>query len=133
MFKIFIFYFIHSIFIFYFFFFFFFLNFFCTFICEKKVTSSWNPLNRKVLREKRKSSLKFKAKNWDFSRGEWNNYHCKSVLFYKSDLLTDQWGGKNLIKELCYRGEKKHGERERDLWEKERTELVTARVWRENK
>ena len=41
---------------------------------------------------------------------------------------------KNLIKELCYRGEEKHGEkrgetiRERDLWEEERLELVTMRV-----
>ena len=42
---------------------------------------------------------------------------------------------KNLIRELRYRGEEKHGEkrererdRERDLWEEERPELVTVRV-----
>ena len=39
---------------------------------------------------------------------------------------------KNLIRELCYRGEKKHGEkreeRERELWEDERLELVTVKV-----
>ena len=41
---------------------------------------------------------------------------------------------KNLIRELHYRGEEKYGEkreerqRERDLWEKERIELVTVRV-----
>ena len=37
---------------------------------EKEVTSAWNPSNGKFLREKRKSSLKFKAKNWDFGREE---------------------------------------------------------------
>ena len=46
-------------------------------------------------------------------------------------------GKKNIIKELYYRGEEKHGEkrererereRERDLWEDERSELVTVRV-----
>ena len=50
---------------------------------------------------------------------------------------------KNLIRELCYRGEEKHGEkkeerqlereRERDLWEDEKPELVTMRVWGEKK
>ena len=45
---------------------------------------------------------------------------------------------KNLIWELYYRGEEKHGEkreerqlereRERDLWEEERPKLVTVRV-----
>ena len=43
---------------------------------------------------------------------------------------------KNLIKELCYREEKKYEEkkeerqleRERDLWEEERPKLVTVRV-----
>ena len=40
--------------------------------------------------------------------------------------------GKNLIKQLCYRGEERREtyrerERERDLWEKEREELVTKR------
>ena len=39
---------------------------------KNEVTFSWNPSNRKFLREKRKSSLKFKAKNWDFGREEWN-------------------------------------------------------------
>ena len=48
-------------------------------------------------------------------------------------------GKKNLIKELCYRGEEKHGEKrgetvkERDLWEEERPELVIMRVWGEEK
>jgi len=37
---------------------------------EKELTFAWNPSNRKFLREKRKSSLKFKAKNWDFGREE---------------------------------------------------------------
>ena len=37
---------------------------------EKEVTSTCNPSNGKFLREKRKSSLKFKAKNWDFDREE---------------------------------------------------------------
>ena len=48
---------------------------------------------------------------------------------------------KNIIRELCYRGEEKHGEkreerqlerereRERDLWEEDRLELMTLRVW----
>ena len=47
---------------------------------------------------------------------------------------------KNLIRELCYRGEEKHGEKrderqlereregERDLWEDDRLELMTLRV-----
>ena len=80
---------------------------------EKKVTSAWNLSNQKFLREKRKSSLKFKAKNWDIGREEWNNYHYKFVLLCKSELLTNQWRKKkkNLIKELCYRGEEKHGEK----------------------
>ena len=79
---------------------------------EKEVTSAWNPSNQKFLKEKRKSSLKFKAKNWDFGREEWNNYRCKFVLLCKSKLLTDQWRKKkNLIRELCYRGEEKDGEK----------------------
>ena len=44
--------------------------------------------------------------------------------------------GKNIIREQYYRGEEKHGkkrdkrqiEREKDLWEEERPELVTVRV-----
>ena len=44
---------------------------------------------------------------------------------------------KNIIRELYYRGEEKHGkkrnkrqiEREKDLWEEERPKLVTVRVW----
>ena len=56
--------------------------------------------------------MKFKANNWDFGREEWNNYHCKFVLICKSELLTDQWREKkNLIRELCYRGKEKHGEK----------------------
>ena len=49
---------------------------------------------------------------------------------------------KNIIRELCYKGEEKHGEkreerqlqrerereRERDLWEEDRLELMTLRV-----
>ena len=60
--------------------------------------------------------MKFKAKNWDFGREEWNNYHCKSILLYKSELLTDQWGETNIIRELCYKGEEREreGERERE-------------------
>ena len=74
MFKIFIFYFIHS------FFFFFFYLFILYFMYKKEVTSAWNPSNPKILREKEKSSLKFKAKNWDFGRKEWNNYRCKGKI-----------------------------------------------------
>ena len=37
---------------------------------EKEVTSALNPSNQKFLRENGKSSLKFKAKNWDFGREE---------------------------------------------------------------
>ena len=66
MFKIFIFYFIHS----FFFFFFYFIFIFLHFMYEKEETSVWNPSNRKFLREKGKSSLKFKIKNWDFGREE---------------------------------------------------------------
>ena len=49
---------------------------------------------------------------------------------------------KNLIIELCYKEEEKHGEKreerrvtikERDLWEEERLELVIVRVWGEKK
>ena len=44
---------------------------------------------------------------------------------------------KNIIKELYYKGEDKHGEkrderqieREKDLWEGGRSELLTVRVW----
>ena len=104
-------------------------------MCKKEVTFVWNPLNRKFLREKIKSSLKFKAKNWDFGREEWNNNCCKSVFLCKSELLTDQWGGKK--RELYYRGGEKHGEnrderqieKEKDLYEEGRLELVTMRVW----
>ena len=53
--------------------------------------------------------MKFKAKNWDFGREEWNNNCCKSVLLCKSELLTDQWEKKKK-RELYYRGEEKHGE-----------------------
>ena len=37
---------------------------------KKEVISDCNPSNRKFLREKIKSNLKFKAKNWDFDRKE---------------------------------------------------------------
>ena len=47
---------------------------------KKDLTFAWNPSNPKILREKEKSSLKFKAKNWDFGREEWNNYHCKGKI-----------------------------------------------------
>ena len=70
-------------------------------MCEKKVTSTWNSLNQKFIREKGKSSLKFKAKNWDFGREEWNNYHCKFVLLCKLELLTDQWRKKKILLENC--------------------------------
>ena len=118
MFKIFIFYFIHS---FFFFFFYLFYFIFLHIMYEKEVTSAWNPSNWKFLREKRKSSLKFKAKNWDFGREEWNNYYCKFVLLYKLELLTNQWRKKILIKKLCYREKEKLGEKreEREL-ERER-------------
>ena len=77
-------------------------------MCKKEVISDCNPSNRKFLREKIKSNLKFKAKNWDFDRKEWNNYRYKSTFLCKSDLLTEQWGEKkNLIRELCYRGKEK--------------------------
>ena len=120
MFRIFIFYFIHS-FIFFFFFF-----FFLHFMYEKEVTSTWNPSNWKFVRENRKSSLKFKAKNWDFGREDWNNYRYKFVLLCKLELLTNRWRKKNLIKELCYRGEEKHREKreerqlEREIYGKRR-------------
>ena len=80
---------------------------------EKEVTSAWNPWNRKFLREKRKSSLKFKAKNWDIGKEELNNYRCKFVLICKLELLTDQWRKKNLIRELCYRGEENTEKKEK--------------------
>ena len=95
-------------------FFFFFLHF-----SIQKRTSTWNPSSQKFLREKIKLSLKFKTKNWDFGREEWNNYHCKFVLLCKSKLLTDQRGKKDLIKELWYRGEEKNGE-ERQETDRER-------------
>ena len=88
---------------------------------EKEVTFAWNPSNRKFLGEKRKSSLKFKAKNWDFGREKWNNYHCIFVLLCKSELLTDQWRKKiYIIRELRYRGEEKHGEK-REQRQRERS------------
>ena len=108
-------------------------------MCRKEVTSAWNPSNQKFLRERRKSNLKFKAKNWDFDREEWNNYCCKSILLCKSKLLINQWGKKNLIRELCYREKEKHGERERErerereIWEEERPKLVIVRVWKDKK
>ena len=107
---------------------------------EKEVTSAWNPSNRKFLREKRKSSLKFKAKNWDIGREELNNYRCKFVLLCKSKLLTDQWRKKkynqgNVLQKgrETWRKERRETVKERDLWEKERPELVTVRVWGEKK
>ena len=136
MFKIFIFYFIHS----FFFFFIYFILFFLHFMYENEVTSTWNPSNRKFLREKRKSSLKFKAKNWDFGTEEWNNCHCKFVLLCKSELLTDQWRKKKSNQRIVlqtgretWRKERREIVRERDIWEEERLELVTVRVWGEKK
>ena len=118
MFKIFIFYFIHS---FFFFIFYFFIFLFLHFMYEKEVTSAWNPSNRKFLREKRKSSLKFKAKNWDFGREEWNNYHCKFVLLCKSKLLTDQWRKKKKSNQRIVL------QRGREIWRKERRETIIER------
>ena len=88
---------------------------------EKEVTSAWNPSNRKFLREKRKSSLKFKAKNWDIGREELNNYRCKFVLLCKSKLRKKKYN-----QEMCYRGEKKHVEKreerqlEREIYQRRR-------------
>ena len=117
MFKIFIFYFILSffffLFLFYYYYYFFF--FFLHFMYEKEVTFAWNPSNRKFLREKRKSSLKFKAKNSDFGREEWNNYHCKFVLLCKSELLTNQWRKKKSNQRIAF-------QRGRETWRKERRE-----------
>ena len=82
---------------------------------EKEVTFAGNPSNQKFLREKRKSSLKFKAKNWDFGRKEWNNYHWKFFSFASRSYWPISEGKKkNLIKEFCYRGEEKHGEIKRE-------------------
>ena len=66
-------------------------------------------------------NLKFKAKNWDFGREEWNNYHCKFVLLCKLELLTDQWVEKKIIRELCYKGEER--EREREIYGKGETKI----------
>ena len=87
---------------------------------EKEETSAWNPSNRKFLREKRKSSLKFKVKNWDFGREEWDNYHCKFVLLCKSELLTDQWRKKKSNLGIVL-------QRGREIWRKERSEIVRER------
>ena len=107
---------------------------------EKEVTSTWNPSNRKFLREKRKSSLKFKTKNWDFGREEWNNYCCKFVLLCKLELLIDQWSKEKSNQRIVlqkgrktWRKEGRETVKERDLWEEERSELVTVRVWGEKK
>ena len=110
-------------------------------MCKKEVTSAWNPSNWKFLREKIKSSLKFKTKNWNLGREEWNNNCCKSVLLCKSELFINQCGKKNIIRELYYRGEEKHGEkrderqieREKDLWKEGKSELVTMRVWEQRR
>ena len=66
-------------------------------------------------------NLKFKAKNWDFGREEWNNYHCKFVFLCKSELLTDQWAEKKKIRELCYKGEER--ERAREIYGKGETKI----------
>ena len=88
-------------------------------MCEKEVTSTWNPSNQKFLREKRKSSLKFEAKNWDFGRDEWNNYRCKYVLLCKSELLTNQWGkGESNKRTVLKRGRETWREREREREER---------------
>ena len=142
MFKIFIFYFIHS----FFFFFIYLFIYFLYFMYETEVTFAWNPSNQKFLGEKRKSSLKFKAENWDFVREEWNNYRCKFVLLCKSELLTNQCREKNLIREFCYRGEEKHREKreerqlEREIYEKRRDWVSNSESvrrekvkWREKK
>ena len=107
---------------------------------EKEVTSAYNPSNRKFLREKRKSSLKFKTKNWDFGREEWNNYCCKFVLLCKLELLIDQWSKEKSNQRIVlqkgretWRKERIETVKERDLWEEERPKLVTVRVWGEKK
>ena len=73
------------------------------------------------LEKKRKSSLKFKAKNWDFGREEWNNCHCKSVLLCKSELLTDQWRKKKKSNQRIVL------QRGRETWRKERRETARER------
>ena len=87
---------------------------------EKEVATAWNPSHRKFLREQRKSSLKFKAKNWDFDREEWNNYCGKFVLLCKSELLTDQWRKKKSNQRIVL-------QRGRETCRKERRETVRKR------
>ena len=52
-------------------------------------------------------------------REEWNNYWAMR--------------GKNLIRELCYKGEERERERERSIYGEGRPELVTVRVWGKKK
>ena len=139
MFKIFIFYFIHSF--FFFFFYFIFLFYFFALYVQKRSNFYLESSNQKFLREKRESSLKFKARNWDFGREEWNNYRCKFVLLCKLELLTDQWREKKKSNQRIvlqkgretWRKERGETVKERDLWEEERPELVIVRVWGEKK
>ena len=117
MFTIFIFYFIHSFFFFFlfiFYYFLFFILFFLHFMYEKEVTFSGNPSNQKFLREKRKSSLKFKAKNWDFGRKEWNNYHWKFFSFASRSYWPISEGKKKSNQGIVLQKKK------RETWRKER-------------
>ena len=100
---------------------------------KKEVTSAWNPSNRKFLREKRKSSLKFKAKI--------------EILVEKNEIITianlfsftskSYWHiseGEKLYSENCVIKGKRERERERERsMEDERPKLMTVKVWGEKK
>ena len=133
MFKIFIFYFILS---FFFFLFLFYFIFFLHFMYEKEVAFAWNPSNRKFLREKRNQAWNSKQRIKILV--EMNEIITTTNLFSFASLscwLISERKKKSNQRIVLQRGKETwiKERREKDLWEGERPELVTVRVWGEKK